>query len=151
MANHVPTLDIRRYDTDRKAFVAELGAAYREYGFCGICGHGIAQDLIDNSYDVFQRFFALPTETKLKYHLAGTGGARGYTPFGIETAKDSKYFDLKEFWHVGRELPAGSPYAKAFCTLVEELGIAPPPGQAATGRSRVTVLESVPDARPAGR
>jgi len=111
MANHVPTLDIRRYDTDRKAFVAELGAAYREYGFCGICGHGIAQDLIDNSYDVFQRFFALPTETKLKYHLAGTGGARGYTPFGIETAKDSKYFDLKEFWHVGRELPADSKFA----------------------------------------
>ena len=112
MANQVPTLDIRRYDTDRKAFVAELGAAYREYGFCGISGHGIAQDLIDNSYDVFQRFFALPTETKMKYHLPGTGGARGYTPFGIETAKDSKYFDLKEFWHVGRELPAGSQYAE---------------------------------------
>ena len=112
MANQVPTLDIRRYDTDRKAFVAELGAAYREYGFCGISGHGIAQELIDNSYDVFQRFFALPTETKMKYHLPGTGGARGYTPFGIETAKDSKYFDLKEFWHVGRELPAGSKYAE---------------------------------------
>ena len=32
----VPTLDIRRYDTDREAFVAELGAAYSEYGFCGI-------------------------------------------------------------------------------------------------------------------
>ncbi|MBS0584309.1 MAG: isopenicillin N synthase family oxygenase [Proteobacteria bacterium] len=111
MAQQVPTLDIRRYDTDRKAFVAELGAAYREYGFCGISGHDIAQDLIDRSYDVFQRFFALPTETKMKYHLPGTGGARGYTPFGIETAKDSKYFDLKEFWHVGRELPAGSQYA----------------------------------------
>jgi hypothetical protein len=52
--------------------------------------------------------------------------------------------------HLLRERTAGSPYAKAFCTLVEELGIAPPPRQAATGRSRVTVLESVPDARPAG-
>jgi len=111
MANQVPTLDIRRYDTDRAAFVAELGAAYREYGFCGISGHGISQELIDKSYDVFQQFFALPTETKMKYHVPGTGGARGYTPFGIETAKDSKYFDLKEFWHVGRELPPGSKYA----------------------------------------
>ena len=27
---YIPTLDIRRYDTDREAFVAELGAAYRE-------------------------------------------------------------------------------------------------------------------------
>ena len=33
MSKHVPTLDIRRYDSDRDAFVAELGAAYREWGF----------------------------------------------------------------------------------------------------------------------
>ena len=43
--------------------------------------------------------------------MPGSGGARGYTPFGIETAKDSKYPDLKEFWHIGRELPPGSKYA----------------------------------------
>jgi isopenicillin N synthase-like dioxygenase len=100
----IPTLDIRRFDTERDAFVAELGAAYREWGFAGIRGHGIAQALIDGSYDVFQRFFALPTETKMRYHVPGSGGARGYTPFGIETAKDSRYPDLKEFWHIGREL-----------------------------------------------
>ena len=41
---------------------------------------------------------------KKQYHVPGGGGARGYTPFGVETAKDSKYFDLKEFWHVGREV-----------------------------------------------
>jgi len=112
MAHQVPTLDIRRYDSDRNAFVAELGAAYREYGFCGISGHGIVPELIDRSYAAFQQFFALPREAKMKYHMPGTGGARGYTPFGIETAKDSKYFDLKEFWHIGRELPAGSKYAE---------------------------------------
>jgi isopenicillin N synthase-like dioxygenase len=111
MSNQVPTLDIRRYDNDRNAFVAELGAAYREFGFCGISGHGISQDLIDKAYDAFVRFFALPTEVKMKYHMPGTGGARGYTPFGIETAKDAKYADLKEFWHIGRELPADSKYA----------------------------------------
>jgi len=107
----IPTLDIRRFDTDRTAFVAELGAAYREWGFCGIRGHGIAQTLIDGAYGVFKDFFALPDATKRQYHLAGKGGARGYTPFGVETAKDSKYPDLKEFWHVGRELPADSRYA----------------------------------------
>lgn len=107
----VPTLDIRRYDTDREAFVAELGAAYREYGFCGISGHGIPTELIDNAYQAFQQFFALPAETKLKYHVPGSGGARGYTPFKVETAKDSKYADLKEFWHVGREIPRDSRFA----------------------------------------
>jgi len=109
--SQIPTLDIRRFDSDRHAFVAELGAAYREWGFCGIRGHGIAQDLIDGAYDVFKAFFALPDEVKRGYHVKGSGGARGYTPFGVETAKDSKFPDLKEFWHVGRELPAGSPYA----------------------------------------
>jgi len=107
----VPTLDIRRYDSDRAAFVAELGNAYREYGFCCISGHGIARELIDGAYDSFQRFFALPSETKMKYHIAGSGGARGYTPYKVETAKDSKFADLKEFWHVGREIPRDSKFA----------------------------------------
>ena len=101
---YIPTLDIRRYDTDREAFVAELGAAYREWGFAGIRGHGIPQPLIDEAYNAFVAFFALPEEAKKQYHIPGGGGARGYTPFGVETAKDSKHFDLKEFWHVGREV-----------------------------------------------
>ena len=44
---------------------------------------------------------------KRKYLITGGGGARGYTPFGIETAKGHKAHDLKEFWHVGRDLPSG--------------------------------------------
>ncbi len=107
----IPTLDIRRYDSDRDAFVAELGAAYREWGFCGVRGHGIDQALIDGAYAVFKRLFDLPVATKMKYHLAGSGGARGYTPFGIETAKDARYPDLKEFWHIGREIPRDHPCA----------------------------------------
>ena len=112
----IPTLDIGRFThpssaADREAFVAELGAAYREWGFAGIRGHGIDQALIDGAYDVFKRFFALPEETKRKYHVPGIGGARGYTPFMVETAKDSRYPDLKEFWHVGREIARDSQYA----------------------------------------
>lgn len=106
----IPTLDIRRFDTDRDAFVAELGQAYREWGFAGIRGHGIPQSDIDAAYGAFKAFFALPEETKMKYHVAGGGGARGYTPFGVETAKGSKHFDLKEFWHIGREIPDDSKY-----------------------------------------
>ncbi len=109
---HVPTLDIRRYDSDRDAFVAELGAAYREFGFCCISGHGIPKADIDAAYRAFQAFFALPDAVKRRYHQPGTGGARGYTPFGVETAKDSKYADLKEFWHIGREIPRDSKYAE---------------------------------------
>jgi isopenicillin N synthase-like dioxygenase len=114
-ASQIPTLDIRRFThpssgADRQAFVDQLGAAYREWGFAGIRHHGIPQALIDGSYDVFQRFFALPEPVKMKYHVPGSGGARGYTPFGVETAKGAKHSDLKEFWHVGREIPDDSPY-----------------------------------------
>ena len=83
----VPTLDIRRYHSDRDAFVAELGAAYREFGFCCISGHGIPRELIDGSYDAFQRFFALPTETKMKYHVPGSGGARGFSRAAASRAR----------------------------------------------------------------
>src|SRR5207344_962812 len=107
----IPSLDVRRFDRDRDAFVAELGAAYREWGFCGIHGHGLSVQLLDGAYAAFKQFFSLPLEVKLKYQLKGSGGARGYTPFGIETAKDARYPDLKEFWHIGRELPTDSKYA----------------------------------------
>ncbi len=46
----------------------------------------------------------------MRYKIPNGGGARGYTPFGIETAKGAKHHDLKEFWHVGRELPPGHPF-----------------------------------------
>ena len=107
----IPSLDIGGFDSGRDEFVEELGAAYREWGFCGIRGHGIPTGLIDGAYRAFRDFFALPEATKRRYHVPGTGGARGYTPFGIETAKDSKHYDLKEFWHVGREMPRDSRYA----------------------------------------
>ena len=117
MIPQIPTLDIRRFSepstsSDRDAFVAELGAAYREWGFAGIRGHGIDPALIEAAYDVFQRFFALPEDIKRKYHVVGSGGARGYTPFGIETAKGALYSDLKEFWHIGRDIPRDSKYAE---------------------------------------
>ena len=111
-SSRIPSLDIGRLESDRAAFVAELGAAYREWGFCGIRGHGIPDPLIEESYRAFRDFFALPEATKRKYHIAGAGGARGYTPFGIETAKGADHFDLKEFWHVGREIPRDSKYAR---------------------------------------
>lgn len=107
----IPTLDIRRYDTDRDAFVQEIGSAYREFGFCCISGHGIPAEHIDQAYESFQVFFSLPEDVKRKYHIPGSGGARGYTPLKVETAKNSKYADLKEFWHIGREIPRESKYA----------------------------------------
>ncbi|WLD58054.1 isopenicillin N synthase family oxygenase [Salinispirillum sp. LH 10-3-1] len=99
----IPTLDINRFHTDRHDFVQELGDAYAEWGFAGITGHGIAPELITEALAVSERFFALPEATKLRYK-SSYGGARGYTPLGVEVAKGAAHVDLKEFWHVGREV-----------------------------------------------
>jgi isopenicillin N synthase-like dioxygenase len=85
----------------------ELGNSFAEYGFAIVRDHGIPAELIARAEEKSRAFFALPEEVKLKYHLKGQGGARGYTPFGIERAKDAQGHDLKEFWHVGRTLPPG--------------------------------------------
>ncbi len=90
----------------------ELGRSFGEYGFAVVRDHGIPQDLIDEAERVSKAFFALPDSVKRAYKIEGGGGARGYTPFGTEKAKDAEVFDLKEFWHVGRDLPEGHPLAE---------------------------------------
>ena len=95
-----------------------LGNSFVEYGFAIVRDHGIPQGLIDRAEQKSKQFFALPDEVKKKYLIPGGGGARGYTPFGIETAKGCKAFDLKEFWHVGRELPAGHKFREVMADNV---------------------------------
>ena len=108
MSDVVPTLDAGSAESAH--FAQGLAAAYAEYGFVIIENHGIDKALIARCLECFQRFFALPVEEKLRYKIPNGGGARGYTPFGIETAKGAQHCDLKEFWHVGRELPPGHPF-----------------------------------------
>ncbi len=102
----IPTLDLRRLDRDADAFVAELGASYRRFGFCCFEQHGIPSELIEAAYADFARFFALPTETKARCTVRTPGGGgRGYVGFRVETARTSTIPDLKEFFHVGRDDP----------------------------------------------
>lgn len=90
----------------------ELGQSFAEFGFAVIRDHGIPQELIDKAEAKSKEFFALPDSVKRSYKIEGGGGARGYTPFGTEKAKDATVFDLKEFWHVGRSLDAGHPLSE---------------------------------------
>jgi isopenicillin N synthase-like dioxygenase len=56
----------------------------------------------------------LPVEKKRSYISEKGGGQRGYTAFGTEHAKYSEVMDLKEFWHVGREVADGHAFAKYY-------------------------------------
>jgi isopenicillin N synthase-like dioxygenase len=98
----------------RARMIRTLGEGLQEFGFLNVSGHGIDRALIRTTYDLWKRFFALPEEVKRRYAVSA-GGARGFTPFGVEHAKNNPHPDLKEFWHVGQvpeadaELPPGHP------------------------------------------
>jgi isopenicillin N synthase-like dioxygenase len=106
----VPTVSLAQEASDPEGFAQALGGSFHRYGFAIVSDHGVPTEVIAEAERQAKLFFALPDATKRKYHT-GKGGARGYTPFGIETAKDATAYDLKEFWHVGRELPEGHAFA----------------------------------------
>lgn len=103
----VPVLSLADQARDPAAFAAAFGGSFERFGFAIVADHGVPQDLIDRAWSETEALFALPEEEKRGYFVEGGGGARGYTPFKTEIAKDAKHVDLKEFWHVGRELPEG--------------------------------------------
>lgn len=105
-------LSLVEADLDEAA--ARFGDSFRRTGFAVVEGHGIAPEVIEGAWEAARRFFALPDAVKRRYHLPGGAGQRGYTAFGVETAKGASLSDLKEFWHVGRDLPAGH----RFCALM---------------------------------
>jgi len=75
---------------------------FKQYGFIVLRDHPVSAQLLDRAYDQGAAFFDQSEDEKRNY----IGGVRGYTPFGTEHAKDHAVPDLKEFWHVGREVSA---------------------------------------------
>ncbi len=89
----------------------DLGASFATFGFAMVRDHGLDPSLVARAWALTAEFFAPPEAEKRSYFIAGQSGARGYTPFGTEIAKGAALHDLKEFWHVGRDLPPGHPLA----------------------------------------
>ena len=104
-------LPVLSLETAPDRFSAEIGGSFRQFGFALVKDHGIDAGLIARAWELTQAFFALPEAEKRGYFIAGQGGARGYTPFGTEVAKGATAHDLKEFWHVGRDVAKDSPLA----------------------------------------
>ncbi|MDX2234591.1 MAG: 2-oxoglutarate and iron-dependent oxygenase domain-containing protein [Hyphomonadaceae bacterium] len=96
---------------DPDAFAGALGASFEHTGFAIVSDHGLDPALLERAHGRIKAFFALPDAVKRRYHIKGGGGQRGYTPFGVEAAKGASVVDLKEFWHVARDLPPGHPHA----------------------------------------
>jgi isopenicillin N synthase-like dioxygenase len=114
----VPELSLNSYiegsNTDRTRFIDDFFSGLKDYGFIVLKDHPISDTLLNQAYSLVEQLFSLPVETKKQYALKDQGFQRGYTPFGQEHAKDAKVADLKEFWHVGRDLPEGHRYQSLY-------------------------------------
>jgi isopenicillin N synthase-like dioxygenase len=114
----VPTLSLGHYtkgtDAQKALFIEQLFSGMKDYGFIVLKDHDVSADLLKQAYVVLEKFYQLPDTKKRSYISALGGGQRGYTAFGTEHAKGSPVMDLKEFWHVGREVPEGHAFAKYY-------------------------------------
>ena len=91
-------LDIQKRDAET---ISKLKLALTSHGFFTITDHGIADEVLKSSYTFSKDFFSLREDVKNSYAHPEKAGARGYTPFGKETAVGETTPDLKEFWHHG--------------------------------------------------
>ncbi len=94
-------------ESDLPGAAAAFGDAFARTGFAVVSDHGIPERVIARALGATKALFALHDSAKAAYVVPNGGGQRGMTAFGVETAKGAVARDLKEFWHVGRELPSG--------------------------------------------
>ena len=114
----VPTLSLSAYTEgsadEKQLFIEQLLHGFKEYGFIILKDHPIKTELLHSAYALSEEMFNLPLVRKMDLQSASGGGQRGYTAFGTEHAKDQSVPDLKEFWHVGRELSTGHEYFEQY-------------------------------------
>ncbi len=117
MSPRIPLLDLSHYSKGtpaRAQFVRAFGEGLKEFGFVSIFNHGVDDALIRRTYAAAEKLFKLKPAAKDALEVKGGGGQRGYTAFGKEHAKNRKVGDMKEFFHVGRDLTAGHPRAAGY-------------------------------------
>ena len=114
MTRSVPELSLKAFTegdaAQRQAFSDAMMRGLQDYGFFVLKDHGVPLALLRTAYSEAEGLFALPEATKARY----AKGMRGYTPFGVEHAKDSGHPDLKEFWQVGHDPSPDAPRDEPF-------------------------------------
>ncbi|MEE2962223.1 MAG: 2-oxoglutarate and iron-dependent oxygenase domain-containing protein [Myxococcota bacterium] len=118
MKQTLPTLNLEHYThgnaLERQKFVQQLGEALTQLGFFAVSNHSVDLTLVDKAYNVAAAFFQQSNEVKNAYEKKEYLGKRGYVGFAKERAKGMGAADLKEFWHIGQQLPAGHPLERVY-------------------------------------
>ena len=101
MENLIPKISLKNLLNNDSYSLELLSSALKDHGFFVITDHSIPHDLFHKAYTFSENFFNLDSSIKNNYSYRENAGARGYTPFGKETALGETVPDLKEFWHHG--------------------------------------------------
>jgi isopenicillin N synthase-like dioxygenase len=109
LVDKIPSLDLADFTSGdpekNQKFVQAVGEAFQNIGFVAIKNHGLSDQLTQDLYAGVKKLFSLPDDIKQKYERPELAGQRGYIGKGKEHAKGRNTGDLKEFYHVGQELP----------------------------------------------
>ena len=97
----IPSFSLSNINNNDEETIHDLKIALTTHGFFTITEHGISDEVLEKSYELSEDFFSLPETVKNNYAYPKNAGARGYTPYGKETAVGETTPDLKEFWHHG--------------------------------------------------
>ena len=100
----IPAFSMESIASQDEQTILNLKNALMTHGFFTITEHGVSDEILSSSYAMSKDFFSLPEEVKNKYAHPEKAGARGYTPYGKETAVGETTPDLKEFWHHGPQV-----------------------------------------------
>ena len=68
-ARNIPLIDMNNFEARKTEIADQLWQASSDIGFFQVINHGIAQEQIDEAFDMTERFFALPHEVKAKLPL----------------------------------------------------------------------------------
>ncbi|KAH6671988.1 2og-Fe oxygenase family protein [Halenospora varia] len=101
----IPTIDITHINSSDPSIRLEIARslvdACSTCGFFYLTGHGLLEELQNETFDVLKNFFALDLESKMDAHVQRNPAIRGYEPMG-ETRLDPKTrADFKEAFTMG--------------------------------------------------
>ena len=86
-AQTLPTLDLNDFGAGgrkKAAYLNELRAAARRFGFFYLVGHGVKDSVVRDLIGLSRAFFALPEADKLAIEMVNSPQFRGFTRAGFE-------------------------------------------------------------------
>ncbi|CAN6923881.1 hypothetical protein Bca52824_087215 [Brassica carinata] len=100
-------IDLANSDLHQSALL--LKKACLDSGFFYVINHGISKEVTDKAFEQSKKFFALPSEEKMK--VLKNEKHRGYTPLydQIPDPENQVQGDHKEGYYIGSEVPRDDP------------------------------------------